>query len=139
MRLIGFNFSKINIVKFSNKFKELKVNTNIDIEEIKKINSNLFDTKEEFVGVKFNYNVIYDPKIAKIELTGDVLFAVDPKILKEILKQWENKEMPEDFKITLFNIILKKSNLKSLQLEDEMNLPLHINMPSIKKPQDKIN
>ena len=139
MRLIGFNFNKINISKFSNKFKDLKVNTNIDIKDIKEVNSNLFNTKEEFIGIRFNYNVVYDPKIAKIELAGDVLFAVESKISREILKKWKDKEMPEDFKVTLFNIILKKSNLKSLQLEDEMNLPLHINMPSIKKTQDKTN
>lgn len=137
MRLIGFNFNKINVVKFSNKFKDLKVNTNIDIKEIKKVNSNLFNTKEEFIGVRFNYDVVYDPKIAKIELAGDVLFAVESKISKEIIKKWKDKEMLEDFKITLFNIILKKSNLKALQLEDEMNLPLHINMPSLKKQETK--
>ena len=137
MRLIGFNFNKINVGKFSNKFKDLKVNTNIDIKDIKEINSNLFNTEEEFIGVRFNYEVVYDPKIAKIDLAGDVLFAVKSKISKEILKQWKDKEMPEDFRITLFNIILKKSNLKALQLEDEMNLPLHINMPSLKKQETK--
>ena len=42
-------------------------------------------------------------------------------------------KIPEEYKLTIFNIIMKKSNLKAIQLEDEMNLPLHISLPSIKE------
>ncbi len=137
MRLIGFNFNKINIEKFSDKIENLKINTNINISEINEIKSNFFKTKEEFIGVKFIYNINYDPDIAKIELVGNLVFGIEPKIAKEILKQWQDKKMSEDFKITLFNIILRKSNLKALQLEDEINLPPHISLPSLRKQEDK--
>ncbi|GAG20549.1 unnamed protein product, partial [marine sediment metagenome] len=60
------------------------------------------------------------------------------KIAKDILKEWNDKKMSEDFRITLFNIILRKSNLKAIQLEDEMNLPIHIQLPSLKK-EDQVS
>ena len=133
MRLAGFNFIKINVEKFSDKIENLKINTNINISEINPVKSDFFKTKEELINIKFNYNIIYDPSFAKIEFIGNVLIAIESKMAKDVLKQWEDKKMPEDFRLTLFNIILRKSNLKALQLEDEINLPLHINMPSLKK------
>jgi len=139
MRIIGFNFNKINIEKFSDKIEKLKINTNINISEIKEMELDLFKTKEQFIRVKFTYNIDYEPKMAKIELVGNIVFGAESKIAKDVLKQWEGKKIPEDFKIILFNVILRKSNLKALQLEEELNLPLHISLPSLKKQENKEN
>jgi len=133
MRLIGFNFTKINMEKFKDRGKNLKISTKIDIPEIKTIKPDFFKIKEEIIQIKFSYNINYNPDIAKIELAGDLLLAVESKAVKDILKQWKDKEMSEDFRIDLFNIILRKSSLKALQLEDEMNLPAHISLPFLKK------
>ena len=137
MRLVGFNFNKINIEKFSDKIENLKINTDMGISDIIEVKSDFFKTKEELIGFKFTYNINYDPDFAKIELVGDVLLAIESKTAKDILKQWKDKKIPEDFRVILFNIILKKCNLRALQLEDEMNLPPHISLPSLKKQEDK--
>ena len=140
MRYIGFNFSKISVEKFLDKVENLKIDTKIDVSEIKAIKSSFFKTKEELISVKFNYAVNYNPDFAKIEFIGTIVFAFESKMAKDVLNQWKDKQMPEDFKISLFNIILRKSNLKALELEDELNLPLHIPLPSVKsqkKPEDK--
>jgi len=137
MRIIGFNFNKINIEKFSDKIENLKINTDINISEINEIKLDFFKTKEQFIGVKFIYKISYKPDISKIELAGNIVFGIEPQIAKDILKQWQNKKISEEFRITLFNVILRKSNLKALQLEDEMNLPPHISLPSLKKQEDK--
>jgi len=137
MKILGFNFNKINIEKISDKAENLKINTKIDISGINKIKSNILKTKEEILGINFSYDINYDPNFAKINLAGNIIISVDLDTSKEVLKQWETKKMPENFRISVFNIILKKSNLKALQLEEEMNLPLHIPMPSIKPPEKK--
>ena len=135
MKLIGFNFNKINIEKFNDKIENLKINTKINVSEIKNIKSDFFKAKEDLIEVKFVYNINYDPDFAKIELAGNILLAIEPKMAKDILKLWKDKKMSEDFRITLFNIILRKSNLKALQLEEELNLPTHISLPFLKKEQ----
>ena len=137
MKIIGFNFDKINIEKLLGKAEKLEVKTNIDISEIKEVKSENTFMKEDFIGVQFTFNVNYEPDFVKINLSGNVLFAVDSKLSKDILKQWKDKKMPEDFRILLFNVILRKANLKALQLEEEMNLPLHVPMPSLKKQETK--
>lgn len=133
MRLIGFNFDKIHIEKFSDNFENLKINTNISVPKITKINSSFFKTKEQLLEVNFSYTIDYDPKIANIELTGNIVLEVEQKLAEDVLKQWKDKKIAPDFRITLFNVILRKSNLKSLQLEDELNLPPHVLLPILKK------
>jgi hypothetical protein len=135
MRLAGFNFNKISVERFISNKEGIKISTNIDISEIKEVKTELFQTKEELLGVKFKYNVDYNPEVAKLELVGDIVLAVDAELSKNVLEQWKEKKMPDNFKIALFNLILKKSTLKAIQLEDEMNLPLHIPLPSLKSEQ----
>ncbi len=137
MKLFGFNFKKIEIERLSETFENLKVNTNINIGSIEKIDSKVIKGKEEILQINFTYTINYDPKIAKIEFIGNVILSVDPKISKEILKEWNDKKISQKLRVPLFNIILRKSNIKALQLEDEMNLPLHIPLPSVKQDSEE--
>ena len=132
MRIAGFNFKKISVEKLAEKVEELKINTKIDVLDIKSIKSDFVKTKDELLGVDFKYTVDYDPDFAKIEFMGSIVLAMDFREGKEIIKQWKDKQMPNNFKVNLFNIILRKSNIKALELEDEINLPLHIPFPSLK-------
>ena len=138
MRVIGFNFTKISIERLKDTLEpseQLKISTQIDVPELKDVKSDILKTKEEILAAKFVYGVNYDPGFAKVELEGKILMALDPKTAKEVLKQWKKKKMPDDFRILLFNVILKKSSLKALDLEEELNLPLHMPMPSFKKEE----
>lgn len=135
MKFIGFNFTKISVEKFKEKenisVNNIKISTNIDISNIDNLKSDFLKGKEEIIGIDFTYLVDYKPNFAKLELSGNVLLALDPKSAKDMIKQWKNKKISDEIKIPLFNVILKKSNIKALQLEDEMNLPLHIPLPKV--------
>jgi hypothetical protein len=137
MRVVGFNFNKMSVERLTSSYEKLSVKTNIDISEIKSVKQDLFKTNEEFIGVKFSFNLEYEPNVAKLEFTGDIVFSMDSKIAQEVTKQWKTKEIPEDFRIFLYNFILRKSNLKAFQFEEELNLPLHIPLPSLKKEEKK--
>jgi hypothetical protein len=140
MRAIGFSFKKINVEKLaSNSLEDIKINANIEIPEIFSVKpTDLLKPKDELLGVRFVYTLSYEPDFAKLAFSGEIVLEVDPKSAKEILKAWkENKEMLEEFKMLVFNIILRKCNLKALEIEDEMNLPLHMPMPTIQQKDDK--
>jgi hypothetical protein len=137
MKVLGFNFSKISVEKFPNKAEDIKLNTNIEILNIKSVKTDMLKTKDELIGVKFSYKIGYDPDYAKIEFAGDILLSLDFKIAKDVLKEWKDKKFPEEFQMFVFNVILRKSNIKALELEDEMNLPLHFPLPSLKKSENK--
>lgn len=136
MKVVGFNFDKISCEKLSSNYENLKINTNIDISSIEEVDPSLLLNKsEKILNIKFVYLLKYSENVAKIEFKGNVLLTSDEKKSKEILKKWDKKELDEDFKIPLFNMIFKKSNIKALELEDEMNLPYHIQLPSLKKKE----
>ncbi|MBU3907103.1 MAG: hypothetical protein KKA64_02525 [Nanoarchaeota archaeon] len=141
MRLIGFNFNKISIEKKAEELSsDLKIKSNLDVLSIEKIDIGLSKEKEESLLVKFSYIINYDPNIAVIDLNGLIIISLDSKIAKDLLQKWKKKTIPEEIRVSLFNIILRKVNVKALELEDEMNLPLHVPLPRIKgenTPQDK--
>ncbi len=137
MKLIGFNFKKISAEKIKNISGKIDVKANIDVLNIKEVNSDIFNkSKENLLGVDFIYFINYELGFAKIELKGDLLLSVDSKETKEILKNWEDKKMPDNFKVDLFNIILMKTTVKTLQLEEEIGLPAHVSLPKIESNKD---
>jgi len=133
MRLVGFSFTKISIEKFKDTAEEVKFNTKIDISSIEPLKSDLIKVKDEPLKIDFIYSVLYEPGYAKLELAGTMILSIEPRIARDILKGWKDKEMSEEFRIFMFNIILRKSNIKSLELEDELNLPPHIPLPVLNK------
>ena len=137
MKLVGFNIDKIHVEKLSSNYENLKIATKLDVPDITELKQEMFKSKEELLGIKFSFGLDYEPEIAKIELSGSMILAVDHKVSKEVLKQWKDKKIPEDFRLTLFNAILKKSTLRALRLEEEMNLPLHIQLPTLKAEESK--
>lgn len=137
MRVIGFNFDKISVEKLKDRTEKLNIKTNIDISEIKQIKSDILKTKEDLVQAKFSYTVKYEPGYANIDLKGTAILSLDEKQAKEVMKEWKKKQMPEGFRTVLFNVIMRKASLKSLHLEDELNLPLHLPLPTLNPQKEK--
>lgn len=137
MKLIGLSFDKLNLEKKSDNFKGLKVTTGIDILDVKEIKTDIFNSQEKLLAVKFEYDVNYEKEIAHLKFRGNIILSLIPEQLEEVLKQWKEKKIPEKFRIDLFNLILKKATLKALQFEEEFRLPLHISMPFFKTKDKK--
>jgi hypothetical protein len=136
MKLIGFNINKISAEKLSNDFNDLKIENSIKIEDIVSTKTEFFKKDEEFLQVLFDFGLNYSPNLAKLNFSGSIILLVDEKDAKKMLKQWEDKKVSEEIKLSLFNYILRKTSIKALELEDELNIPLHINFPFL-KPQKK--
>lgn len=137
MRLIGFNFNKINAEKISEINKNLKIDNGVNVSEIREVKSDILKSKEEILGITFEHTITYNPNIAKLSFTGSILLEIESSLAKEVIKKWKDKEIPEKFKLSLFNIILKKSSLKALQIEEELNLPPHFPLPSLKSIKEE--
>lgn len=132
MKLLGFNFTKIQVEKSKDSVENLKIGTRIDISEIKEAKTGILKTKDEILAIKFKYGLDYEPGMAKLDLEGNLIISLESKEARGVLKQWKDKKMPENFRMPLFNLILRKSSLKALQFEEELNLPIHIQLPTLK-------
>jgi hypothetical protein len=125
LKLINSKFTKINAERNPDFNGNLKLNTNISIISLKEIKENTNIIKISYI-FEINYN-----ELGKILINGDLFLSGDSKIIKNILKTQKNKEhnTPEYIKIT--NLIIQKASIKAFELEEELNLPIHIKLPSL--------
>ena len=133
MQIIGFNLTKILVEREEKLEGKLEVKQNIDISDVSK--EKIPFSEGEAIKIKFNFTVTYDPDFAKLNLEGYLVLVVDKDEMKKFLKSWKNKKLPDEAKVSLFNFIMSKCNIKALNLEDELNLPLHVPMPRINPNQ----
>ena len=135
MQVIGFNLTKISVNREEKLEGKVEIKQNIDISNISKDKVSI--SQDDILKIGFTFSVSYnEDKLAKVELKGQVILLPTKEELKDILKSWKDKKVPEGIRIPLFNFIMNKCNIKALQLEDEIALPLHIPMPKL-SPQNQ--
>lgn len=134
IKLLGFNFNKLSVEKSSYPEGKIEVNANIDIESIEKQKLELI--KDEALSINFLFTVSYK-ELGKVEIKGTMVLAIDPKLLKETLSKWKDKTLSGDFKTMIFNIVLKKCTVKALQLEEDIGLPPHMQLPQVQSQESK--
>lgn len=137
-QIIGFNFTKISGERYvspkeSRDPKERKITTNILFTDIDK--EKILVLKEEAVKISFKFSVAYEPKRADLVLEGVILLKANQDDMKEVLKEWKKKKLPDELHLPLFNLILNKCTLKALQMEEELDLPTHIPLPKVSRNQ----
>lgn len=137
MQIIGFNFEKIIAERETPKEvkDKLEINSNINIKEIEQEKVEIVKDKIP-LKLSFEFLISYNPQVAKISFQGFTILLFDKEKAKEIQKKWKNKKIEDDIRIPLFNFIMTKCNIKALQLEEELNLPLHIPLPKIQANQN---
>jgi len=131
MKLVNLTFTKILFEKEKPTINNFNINSKLNIKNIIKEDINK-KSKEPFLKVSWTYSVNYEPKIANILIEGDLTISLDEKEQKKILLTWKKKELDKDFNILILNVILRKCNIKLLQLEEDFNLPPHFTLPSVK-------
>ena len=138
MRVIGFNFTKVVGEKMKGFKPGFGISTNINFIDIEKEGTDIQKEDFEALRVSFNFSVLYldkekkDSKKAEVSLTGFIILMASKEESKNLLKDWSKKEISAGFRVPLFNFILKRCSTRSLQLEEELNLPLHVPMPQVK-------
>lgn len=127
IKLVGFKYTKVIVERNEENKGDLKITPNINLQSIDKFKS---ESKQEILEIKFNFNIDYD-SLGKIELTGRMLLSADSKTVKDALEGWKNKKLDNNINMIILNVIMQKASIKALQLEEEMNLPPHIQLPRL--------
>ena len=138
MQVIGFNFEKIKAERKKDIKGNLEIKSNIELKEVTQEKLELVKDKD-VIKFSFLFSVNYKPDFADIILEGFVLVILEKEKIKEVLKRWKDKKVPDDIRLPLFNLILTKCNLKALQFEEEFGLPTHIPMPRLQAGQQSNN
>ena len=133
-KIIGFKIHKYEAERNPDFNGKLEMKQNMLIKSVEK--HKLSTSKEEVLKVKFNFEINYS-NLGKILIEGIILVLVDAKTLKETLNEWKNKKLPKDMQIFLLNIILQRASIKALQIEEDLGLPPHFQLPSISPEREK--
>ncbi|MCM8832999.1 MAG: hypothetical protein NC816_03660 [Candidatus Omnitrophica bacterium] len=127
--ILGFNLTKISGWKNPDFKGKLEINTSINISSIEKHEINLI--KEDILKINFSFKITYKD-FAEIFLEGNLLIKTDPKKIKEAIKEWKDKKLDSEFQTIILNLIMQKCSIRAIELEEELSLPIHIRMPSLK-------
>lgn len=133
MRIIGFTINKIHAERKAIMKEKLEIKSSLNIESISK--EELDISKDPAVKFDFIFSIDYEPTIAEIKIKGSVVAIDEKDDYKEILKEWKKKKFNSPLKIPLFNFIMDKCAIKSLELEEQLNLPFHIPLPKLTNVQ----
>jgi hypothetical protein len=138
MPIIGFNFTKISVERKGDVAGKISIGNNISITNVAQKDLALGDIKQKGARFSFEFSVGYEPKIASILMTGDILYAGDDKKIEEILSQWKkNKQVAPDVTVEVLNSALVRCNIQALVLSKEMGLPIPIPLPKVSAEQQK--
>lgn len=128
IKLVGFRYSKIGVERVEDPVGELKITPNINIKSIEEHKSKT--AKQDVLQVDFQFKIDYS-SLGKVELEGKLYLSVDKKMLKDTIDEWKSKKLSKDINLIILNIIMQKASIKALELEEEMNLPPHIQLPRL--------
>jgi|GEM_PF-665639 len=132
IKLVGFHLNKINAEKKEITHlpdKALEIKSNINIIDVEKFKPEI--SKQESLKIKFSFDIDYT-ELGKISLEGTIFLILNNYLIKEALSAWKQRRLPNELQEAVMNIIIQKASLRAFQLEEEINLPLHLQIPRVK-------
>jgi len=140
MPIVGFNFEKVSVEKKNPIKGKIEIKSNVSITDIKEEKLPTGKTKMDGLRFNFDFKIEYTPTIGEIDIKGHIFFMDDPKVLKDIIKQYKkDKKISPEITTQIINTVLLKSSTKALSLAQEVNLPPHIRLPQISNNADPKN
>jgi len=138
MPIIGFGFNKINVEKKAPVKGSINIKTNFGITGVEKSNIDLGGANGKIAKFMFEFLSSYEPKIAEIKLTGELVYFDKAERIDAIEAGWKKDKLKNEQQLVaeVYNHILGKCSVEALILEREMGLPPSMQMPkvAIKEP-----
>ncbi len=130
MPIIGFKFDSLEAKRLKAAAGgEVKINSAPKITGIKEVNMPTLGKKVLELG--FEFLTKYDPSIAEIKITGNVLYMSDKNA--QVLKKWKDKKvMPDEMNIEVLNNLFRQCLLKIANMAEDLQLPPPIQLPRVR-------
>lgn len=129
MAIIGFNFTKIAAQRLSARGGKIQINNNIGIQGVVSQKFGADDAREA-VKVSFIFDCVYEPKVAHLQMQGDVTLLLEKKVAQDILKNWNEKKGASNLAGPM-NHVLERCNVQAIMLARDLNLPSPVPLPKV--------
>lgn len=129
IKLGAFRFLKQSVERNEDFKDSLKITPGINVKNIESFKSE--SSKAEALKVDFKFNVDYNG-LGSVSLEGRMILLTDSKTVKEVVDSWKSKKLDNETNTIILNIIMHKCSVKALELEEDIGLPLHVQIPRLK-------
>lgn len=132
MGVVGLQFNKIVVEKFSPVKGKITVNNNVSLTDVEKTDFAIGASKQAAAKFHFEFKANYEPKIALLTFNGFLTFFDKPEAIKEIVDGWKkDKKVPKEIMSNVLNTILSRCNVEAMLFSREVNLPPPIPLPKV--------
>ena len=132
MRYAGLRLQKIEGEKFEEPSGgNISVNSNFNLGKVKKESDLTKDSDKPVFSFEFTYTVKYE-EFAKISFKGLIYIEIEDKKMIKELEEEDAKVADDDLRKLILDVVLARTHVESLHLEEKLNLPFHIQSPKVK-------
>jgi hypothetical protein len=125
LKLINSKIIKIIAERNPDFNGKLEITSNIKINSIDTIKES-----KDILKINYLFEINYKD-LGKISLNGILYISSEVKKIKDILKNYKDKNFENPEYLTITNLIIQKASIKAFELEEELGLPIHIKLPTI--------
>lgn len=125
MPIIGIGLTKMEAKKLADITGAVRVNSGMNVTDIKEINLPAFKTKG--LSIEFEYRTKYtdnknDKSMAEINIDGNVVLVGEDQ--EKILKDWKkDKSLVDNVKFEVIRVVSDKCSKKAILLSDDLQIP----------------
>lgn len=140
MTIVGFGLNKISVERKSPIKGQINVSNNVSIKNVEEADLSMGSQKQDGLKFIFEFTSKYEPGVAEMLMSGEVLYLGEPKKNKELLNEWKkNKNLPKEIMTDILNTILMRCNIEALFLARDVNLPPPVQLPRIQEETTQMN
>ncbi len=130
--IVGFNFNKISVDKKTAPVGKIDISNNVSITNVEEQDFNVGKAKQSGLKISFEFTSKYEPKIAEMLFTGELLYMGDTKKNADVVKEWKkSKKLGPEMTTDVINTLLAKCHTQALIMSRDVNLPAPIVLPKV--------
>ncbi|MEK6760913.1 MAG: hypothetical protein AABX93_03240 [Nanoarchaeota archaeon] len=132
MKYAGIRFQKIEAEKFEEaKSGNINVNSNFNLGKVKKEEDLTKDSDKPVFSFEFTYSIKYE-EFAEISFKGTVYIEIHDKKMIKAFEEEDSRVADNDLRKLILDVVLARTHVESLHLEEKLGLPFHIQSPKVK-------
>ncbi len=137
MSIVGFNYTSISAQKTKDIDKKVGIRNNIVVKNVAEHKLPFSNPEDKALKISFEFKSEYSPNFGSIDILSDIFVVKSKTEFARILNEWKkDKRLPADLVPQYFSFILRKCNLKAMNLAEDLNLPSPYPMPKVAPPAE---
>ena len=125
IQLIGSRITSITAKRDQEFSGEVSIKTNIQIVSFDSVPEDDSTMKTSYV-----FEIDYGD-LGNVKLNGVIFVKTTTEVIASLLESLSEKKIEMEEHAYITNLIIQKASIKAFELEDELGLPIHMNLPKV--------